>query len=1189
MKLSPRLLQEARQSKAALLLAIFLSLIAGVLSIFQARQISTLVNKVFLQAQGLQSVSGILLIVLVIILVRAAFVWGGEAFASAAARRIKHNLRQHLYTHILNLGPAYLRGEAGEAEVRTGELVNVTTEGVEALEAYFSQYLPQVALAVLVPVVILVFVFQADVPSGLVMLVTAPLLPLFMYLIGSGAEVLTRRQWQGLSRMSAYFLDVLQGLTTLKSLGRSRDQVAVIRKVSEQYRQSTLSVLRVTFLSAMVLEMVATLSTAVVAVEIGIRLLYGRMAFEQAFFVLLLAPEFYQPLRLLGTRFHAGMAGVEAGKRIFALLDLPASQTYIGHLSPSSPENGEVPAIKLKDISFTYSNNNPALRGVSIRIPPRKTTALVGESGAGKTTLTWLILRFLQPQKGEIWLGGKRLDEIPMVDWLSQLAWVPQNPYLFKDTVSANIKLSRPEATEVEILQAAQMAHADGFIARLPQGYETLIGEGGLGLSAGQVQRIALARAFLKDAPFLILDEPTSHLDPETDSLLQESLRRLRHNRTVLMIAHHRSSLARADQVIRLSQGQVVQVEQVKPSISANPMGADNLKRDDVQTESGVPALESRNKPGEGNAPQKPATLSRLLGLLAPFTGQIALSMLLGFATIASSVGLMATAAYIISAAALHPSIADLSVAIVGVRFFGISRGIFRYLERLVSHDVTLRLLARWRVWFYQALEPLAPARLMHYHSGDLLSRVISDIGSLESFYVRTVAPPLVALLVGIVVSVWLGTFSLSLTWVFVGFLLLAGVGLPFLVFIMAHQLGPQLIQARAGLYTVLVDGIQGLADLLTNGRAEDHHTKVEQAGDSLLHLQGRMANISAMQAAMSGLLANLCLLMVLALAIPMILQGQLAGVFLGTLALGALMSFEAVQPLPMVAQNLEANREAARRLYTLADASPAVSDTANPVALPEDHRLEVRELSFQYPDWSGDEPAMDIARFRLSDITFCLPDGKHIAILGASGAGKTTLVNLLLRFWDYQHGSVSWGGNDLRFYKQDDVRQHIGIIAQNTYLFSATIGDNLRIARPDATDKEILQALEAAHFLQFVQSSPESLDTWVGEHGLRLSAGERQRLSIARALLKNAPLLILDEPTVNLDPVTESEVLGSIEQLVKSRSTISITQRMVGLEKMDEILVLENGRIIERGTHAALLSLGGIYKRMWELYNQVI
>ncbi|HEX9090070.1 MAG TPA: thiol reductant ABC exporter subunit CydC, partial [Anaerolineales bacterium] len=828
---------------------------------------------------------------------------------------------------------------------------------------------------------------------------------------------------------------------------------------------------------------------------------------------------FYHPLRLLGTRFHAGMAGVEAGKRIFEVLDLPASQAYLGHPSPASQENSEAPAIKLKDVSFTYSNNNHALRGISIDIPPKKTTALVGESGAGKTTLTWLVLRFLQPQRGEIWLNGKHLEEIPMADWLNRLAWVPQNPYLFKDTIRANIGLSQPDATEAEIHQAAQMAHADEFIDQLPQGYATRIGEGGLGLSAGQAQRIALARAFLKDAPLLILDEPTSHLDPEMDSLLQESLRRLSQNRTVLMIAHHRSSLARADQVIRLNHGQVVQVEQVKPSTNANSIDSNNLLRGDVQTEPGVLELESRNKPGASNEPQKPATLTRLLGLLAPSSGRIALSVLLGFATITSSVGLMATAAYIISAAALHPSIADLSVAIVGVRFFGISRGIFRYLERLVSHDVTFRLLARWRVWFYQALEPLVPARLMHFHSGDLLSRVISDIASLESFYVRTVAPPLVALLVGIVVSIWLDTFSLELAWIFLGFLLLAGIGLPILVFIMAHQLGPQLIQARADLNTVLVDGIQGLADLLTTSRAEAHRSKVERAGDNLLDVQRRMANISAMQIAMSGLLANLCMLMVLALAIPMISQGQIAGVFLGMLALGALMSFEAVQPLPMVAQNLDAHREAAHRLYTLVDTSPALSDPANPVALTKDSCLEVQDLSFQYPGWIDDEHSMGTAGFRLCDISFTLPQGKHIAILGASGAGKTTLVNLLLRFWDYQHGSVKWGGNELRNYMQDDIRKHIGVITQKTYLFSATIRDNLRIARPEATDDKILQALEAAQLHHYIQSSPTGLDTWIGEHGLRLSAGERQRLSIARALLKNAPLLVLDEPTANLDP----------------------------------------------------------------------
>jgi len=1192
MKLPPRLLKEARQFQSAFLLAIFFGLLVGILSIFQAREISKLVNLVFLQAESLPEVSGLILAVLAIILMRVVFVWGGDAIASLGARRVKQNLRKRLYAHIMDLGPAYLRSEAGEPEVRTGELINAATEGVEALEAYFSQYLPQIALGVLVPFAILIFVFQSDLLSGVVLLVTAPLLPLFMVLIGNTAQALTRKQWRGLSRMSAYFLDVLQGLTTLKSLGRSRHQIRVIKKVSEQYRQTTMGVLRVTFLSALALELIATLGTAVLAVEVGIRLLYGRIAFEQAFFVLLLAPEFYLPLRLLGIRFHAGMAGVEASKRIFELLDLPASQTtWVKEKSSSSAFKLDTPpSIVYKDVCYSYSDGHPALTGVTIDIPSGKTTALTGESGAGKTTLTWLLLRFLQPQSGEILVNGKRLSELSSGQWLDQLAWVPQNPYLFNDTVSANIKLARPDASEADLLHAAQMAHADEFIHQLPQGFDTVIGERGMRLSAGQAQRIALARAFLKNPPLLILDEATSHLDPEMDALLQESLARLSAKRTMLIIAHHRSTLARADQVIRLSHGQVAEIQVGKPSSAAELLASKSPPHySDLESTPECLEVNAEHRLGEESSLKRQPVSFRLVKLLSPFAGRILLSIFLGFATIASSVGLMATAAYIISAAALHPSIADLSIAIVGVRFFGLTRGVFRYLERLVSHDVTFRLLASWRVWFYQALEPLAPARLMQYHTGDLLTRVIGDVSTLEGFYVRTIAPPLEALLVTVVMSVFLAGFGMELTWVLIVFLALAGIGLPILVLEMTRQVGPQLIQVRAQLSTLMVDGIQGLPDLLANSGAEAHLSRVDQVGDNLTRLQARMANISAMQTALGGLLANLCMLTVLVIAIHYVNMGQLAGVLLGVVVLAALMSFEAVQPLPQVAQNWDANQEAARRLYALVDASPAVSDPPEPLVLPEDTHLDIHDLSFQYPAWPDEASSSDRSEFCLSNLSFSLPKGKHIAIVGPSGAGKTTLINLLQRFWDYQHGVIQWSGNDLRMYRQEDIRRRIGTISQNTYLFSATIKENLRIAHPDATDDEIRQAVEAAQLHQFIQGLPDGYDTWIGEHGLRLSAGERQRLSIARTILKNAPLLILDEPTANLNPVTEQEVLESIQQLSQGCSTINITQHMVGLESMDEILVLQNGRIIEQGTHRELLSRQGLYRRMWELYNQVV
>ena len=1189
MNVNPRLLVEAKHARLVWV-SIFVGWISGVFSIFQARELSKVINQVFLESKTLESVISLLITILVIVVLRSGFSWGSEMSASAAAGNIKEDLRHRLLTHIQGLGPAYLSGEAGESETHTGELVNLTTEGIDALEIYFSQYLPQIALAALIPLTILIFVFPTDSLSGIILLITAPLLPIFLYLIGSASEVLTRKQWLGLSRMSTYFLDVLQGLTTLKALGRSRDQIEMIKKVSEQYRQSTMGVLKVTFLSALVLELVATLGTAVVAVEIGVRLLYGKLAFEQAFFIILLAPEFYLPLRILGTRYHAGMAGVEAAERIYKILDIPitegAKATKISWGSQFN--NNHPPIINFKNVGFSYANQQAVLDNVSLEILPGRMTAITGQSGTGKTTLTWLLLRFLQPQRGDILVDGKSLGEIPLADWYKNLAWLPQNPYLFNDTIAANIKFAKPNADHTEIQKAAQLAHADEFIQDFPSAYQTLVGERGVRLSSGQAQRIALARAFLKDAPLLILDEPTSHLDPETDTHMQDSIHQLIHNRTVLIIAHRQSTLDNAENIIRLSRGKNVQGDVFNSSSTDVDIGTHlPITGLNEQPRMMVPSITTSTE--DEKLPTSKLSGVRLFNLLIPFWGQVVLSILLGFATILSSVGLMATAAYIISAAALHPSIAELQVAIVGVRFFGISRGVFRYLERLVSHDVTFRLLARWRVWFYQALEPLAPARLIRYHSGDLLTRVIRDIGALESLYVRTINPPLVALLVSVAILLFLAGFGTPIAMGLVVFLLLAGIGLPIFILLQSRRFGPQFIGARAQLSTLLIDSIQGMPDILTCGQAEPMLDRLRLSGERVSKLQFRMAAITSQQTAIGNLLANLGMLTVLTLAIQMVSRGQLEGAFLGVVTLTALTCFEAMQPLPQVAQTYETNRAAAGRLYELVDAPIPVIDPAERINLPKDFNLMVQSLSFQYPLWSDSEIPLTTSVFRLQDISFSLPQGKHIAVVGSSGAGKSTLINILMRFWNYQQGSILINGHELRSYQQDDIRRQIAIISQNTYLFSATIKQNLLIAQPLASDDEIIKVAKQAQLHDFIQSLPSGYDTWIGEHGLRLSAGERQRLAIARALLKDTPLLILDEPTINLDAVTQVDMMNSIHSLSAGRSTITITQDMIGLETMDEILVLQNGRVIERGTHGQLLSFLGCYSRMWNLYHQIM
>ncbi|MBN1120009.1 MAG: thiol reductant ABC exporter subunit CydD [Anaerolineae bacterium] len=555
-----RLISEAWQVRLYLILTIVCGLIGGVLMVGQAWLLSRIIDRVFLSGAGLSDQQSALLMLLIVGVTRALLIWLGESSAGRVAAGMQTRLRRRLFDHIMALGPAFTGSE------RSGELASTLVQGIDALDAYFSQYLPRLALAALVPLTILIVVFPHDLLSGVVLLVTAPLIPLFMILIGNMADALTRKQYRSLSRMSAHFLDVLQGLTTLKAFGRSRDQVQAIERITGQFRDTTMGVLRVAFLSALVLEMVGTISTAIVAVEIGLRLLYARMAFVDALFILLLAPEYYLPLRALGASFHAGMSGVAAAERIFEVLDRPAPPIIGLPIDrefgvSQTPINRPKPIIRFDDVYATYEDGTrPALNGVSFTIHPGEKIALVGPSGAGKSTLINLLLRFVDPSSGSITVDGRPLESLSPDWWRSHVAWVQQRPYLFNDSAAANIALARPDAHPDDIRRAAELAHAHEFIEELPQGYDTPIGERGARLSGGQAQRIALARAFLKDSPLVLLDEATANLDPALEALIRESIRRLLADRTALIIAHRLNTVTAADRVIVLDGGRVVQV-----------------------------------------------------------------------------------------------------------------------------------------------------------------------------------------------------------------------------------------------------------------------------------------------------------------------------------------------------------------------------------------------------------------------------------------------------------------------------------------------------------------------------------------------------------------------------------------------------------------------------------------------------
>ncbi len=570
--------------------------------------------------------------------------------------------------------------------------------------------------------------------------------------------------------------------------------------------------------------------------------------------------------------------------------------------------------------------------------------------------------------------------------------------------------------------------------------------------------------------------------------------------------------------------------------------------------------------------------VTRLIRMAADYKWWMLLAALLGFLTVGSSIGLLMTSAYIISKAALHPSISELQVGIVGVRFFGISRGLFRYLERLVTHDTTFKLLTRFRVWFFEALEPLAPARLQKYKSADLLNRIVSDVQTLEHFFVRVLAPPMVAVGISLLMWILLRVYDPVFGITILLFHALAGLAVPALSYLWAQGTGEAILKLRADLNVLILDQIQGMAELTVFNGQDSHRKQINEVNRKLDRLEQKMTRISALHEALIGLLMNAAVLTMLVFAIPLVQQNTLDGVYLAVIVLGVMASFEALLPLPEALQFLEKNSRAAGRLFEMVDATPEVREPDVPEALPDSADFAIKELTFRY------EPN---ATPTLQDISLSIPAGSRIAIVGPSGAGKSTLIQLLLRFREYHTGSIQLGSVELKKMDSEQVRKQMAVVSQSTFLFDSTVRENLLLAKPQAEEQDLTQALQAADLWNFVSGLEQGLEAEVGAHGQKWSGGQRQRLAIARAVLKEAPVLLLDEATSGLDAFTEQAVLETILTRLSGITIIHITHRLVMMDRFEQIVVLCKGRIIQQGTHKSLLQKEGFYKEMWQLQRQ--
>ncbi|WP_327422781.1 thiol reductant ABC exporter subunit CydD [Streptomyces sp. NBC_01230] len=1165
--IDPRLLRHARATRLFLAAVVALGVVGAVLVIAQAMLIAEVVVGGFEDGLTVPGLRTPLILLVAVALGRALVSWLTELAAYRASAAVKSELRGRLLDRAAALGPDWLSGQ------RTGSLVALATRGVDALDDYFARYLPQLGLAVVVPVAVLARIVTEDWVSAAIIVVTLPLIPLFMILIGWATQSRMDRQWQLLSRLSGHFLDVVAGLPTLKVFGRAKAQAESIRTITSQYRRATLRTLRIAFLSSFALELLATLSVALVAVTIGMRLVHGELDLYTGLVVLILAPEAYLPIRQVGAQYHAAAEGLSAAEEIFAILETEPRTGGAADIPPSL-------RLELEGVTVRHEGRvEPSLDGASLVVDEGETVALVGPSGVGKSTLLNVVLGFTTPDEGRIRVGGIDLATLALERWRERIAWVPQRPQLFAGTIAENVRLARPDADDSAVTAALRDAGAYDFVTELPDGAQTLLGEDGAGLSAGQRQRLALARAFLADRPLLLLDEPTASLDGETEAGIVEAVRRLAAGRTVLLVVHRPALLSVADRVVVLEPGAAPERQRAVPGEEATvvPRQARADGSGDRGTCEGGQEPEALRR----TAARPGQVLTRIREAAGAQRGQLALALLLSSLAVGSAVGLMAVSGWLISRASEQPPVLYLMVAVTATRAFGLGRAVFRYAERLVSHDAVLKMLAELRVAVYRGLERITPAGLGRTRRGDLLSRLVADVDTLQDYWLRWLLPAWTAVVVGAAAAGFTGWLLPQAGVVLAFGLLLAGVGVPLVSGACARRAERRLAPARADLATRITDLLGGTAELTVAGALPARKERTREADTVLTRIASRAATATALGGGLSALICGLTVVAAALVAVPAVHDGRLEGVELAVVVLTPLAAFEAVTGLPLAVQYRQRVKRSAERVFEVLDAPVPVHEPATPAEAPATpFPLEVRGVAARYAGASRDA---------LDSVDLTLTAGRRIAVVGPSGSGKTTLAQVLLRFLDARAGTYRIGGVDASALDGDTVRRFVGLCAQDAHVFDSSIRENLRLARTVATDDELRDALARARLLDWAEALPDGLDTLVGEHGARLSGGQRQRLALARALLADFPVLVLDEPAEHLDLETADALTADLLAATRGRTTVLITHRLAGLEAVDEVVVMDAGRIVQRGPYAALTAADGPLRRMLERERETV
>jgi ATP-binding cassette subfamily C protein CydCD len=1017
--------------------------------------------------------------------------------------------------------------------VPPGEVAVLATRGVDAVRPYVAGFVPELVNAAIVPITLVAVIAVIDLPSGVILVITLPLVPLFMALVGRFTERRAAASWADIEGVSRHVHDVISGMSTLKRFGRHHAQHDTIARLSEGSRRTTMASLRVAFLSAFVLELAATLSVALVAVPLGIRLVDGEMALATAFVVLLLTPEVFAPLRRVGTEYHTATEGIAAAGHLLDIVDA------------ERPRRGDAPlparlTIECNDVTVERKGRDGAQPDrATLSAAPGEVVALVGPNGAGKSTLLDVIRGVADPTGGEVLVGGVPLTQIDPEAWRDAVAWVPQRPVLIDDTVRANVRMGAPRA-------------ANGTTETIARslGIEALLDRRARTLSAGERQRVALARAIARvehgSGRVALLDEPSANLDDATERCVVDAVHRLAaRGATVIVVAHRASVVAAAERVVSIH------------AVSAEPDGEVLGSRPRPAAAAAVLPVAPPEPPpvGEMPRPTRPGpTPSRWLWDQSKgVRGRLSLTVVLGALATMSGLALTACAAWLLSRSSQQPAILSLTVVVVLVRAFALGKAGARYAERLTGHDTILRLIGRLRARVIDRLAILTPAGLAHDRRGDTLARLLGDLDSTEQLWLRAILPPAVAAAAGATLVLLAALVAPA-----AGFILLIGLAVgggvvPWMNARLDRARRARGATERARLTGDVVDLAEAAAELGAYRAGTDalEHVERRQAvlADHQRH-EARLAGLAdASQLVVRAATTGALLVATGAAAIA----GSLDVLLVPSLALVGWVLPEVIGGLPRAARHLSDLGPTAAHLADVLDGTDPLPDPARPCLAPHgDLDVCIDHVTLQWPGTDG--PAVD-------DLTLHVPAGGATVLMGPSGAGKSTLAAAMVGFLRPSCGAIRIGGVDVTDLRGDDLRRLVGWCAQDTHLFDASVRDNLRIARPHATDDELRGVLARVGLASWIDSQPAGLSTRVGTMGSEVSGGEAQRLELARVLLADPPVVVLDEPTANVDPGTAGPLMADLLDATAGRTTLVITHDLIGVDPSVTVAHLETGR----------------------------